>query len=398
MLKKEIKYHYDDLSIMPSVTTKVKSRSECNPFYIDTSDKFDPIIQTAQFLPLFTAPMDSVVNKDNADLYLEHHINPIIPRTESLDTRLSFSRKGYWVAYSLSEFEEVFCNFDISNPEDSIKFTKWYNCSFINTYALIDVANGHMEQIYDLVKKAKKIAKDLNYKLIVMVGNIANPETYYTAALAGVDYIRCSIGTGSACLTATQTSIYYPIASLIDEIHQIKQHILNDLRYTQLEEKDICIPKIVADGGIRGYADIIKALALGADYVMIGSVFTKMWESAAPIINDSKHAIEKALKDEILTEEKKRQLLREGIILQKEYWGMSTKRSQALIKEGDKYKTSEGTKKVLNVEYTIQQWVENFIDYLKSAMSYTNTTSLKSFIGGPDLVIMSPQTKQSITK
>ena len=154
----------------------------------------------------------------------------------------------------------------------------------------------------------------------------------------------------------------------------------------------------MADGGIRGYDDIIKALALGADYVMIGSVFTKMWESAAPIINDSKHAIEKGTENELLTEEKKRQLLREGIILQKEYWGMSTKRSQALIKKGDKYKTSEGTKKILNVEYTMVQWVENFIDYLKSAMSYTNNFTLRNFIGNPNLVIMSPQAKQSITK
>ena len=229
MLKKEVKYHYSDLSIEPAVTSAIKSRSECNPFYTDTSDKFDAFVQTTEFLPLFTAPMDSVVNKDNADLYLENHINPIIPRTEDLETRLSFSRKGYWVAYSLSEFEEIFCNFNISDAENSIKFTKWYNCSFINTYALIDVANGHMTQIYELVKKAKKIAADLNYKLIIMVGNIANPETYRVAARCGVDYIRCNIGSGEACLTATQTSIYYPIASLIDEIYQIKKSMQDAL-------------------------------------------------------------------------------------------------------------------------------------------------------------------------
>ena len=229
-----------------------------------------------------------------------------------------------------------------------------------------------------------------------MVGNIANPETYYTAAKADVDYIRCSVGTGAACITSTQTSVHYPIASLINEIYKIKKRMYDDIYMAGTE--NIKLPKIVADGGIRGYADIIKALALGADYVMIGSVFAKMWESAAPIINDTKGAINQGKADNILTEEKKRQLLKQGIVLEKEYWGMATKRSQALIKQCDKYKTSEGTKKIVQVEYTMEQWVENMKDYLKSAMSYTGHYTLDAFIGSPKLIVLSHQSQESINK
>lgn len=172
-----------------------------------------------------------------------------------------------------------------------------------------------------------------------------------------------------------------------------------DLYLSGKKMEDIKLPKIVADGGIRGYADIIKALALGADYVMVGSVFTKMWESAAPIINDSKHAIAQGEIDNMLDENKKRQLLKQGIVLKKEYWGMSTKRSQALIKpEETCYKTSEGTKKIVCVEYTMQQWVENMSDYLRSAMSYTGFYTLDQFIGSPEIIVMSPQTRESINK
>lgn len=398
MINKDIKYSYNDLSLIPARISSIESRSQCNPYNSYNGYEFSG---NSEFLPLFTAPMDSVVNKDNFNEFLDNHIHPIIPRTENLETRLEYAKKGYWVAYSLNEFKELFCDFidNGSNYEELIKFTEWYNCSFVHSRALIDVANGHMSIIYDYVKKAKENAKKLNYIIEIMVGNIANPETYYDAAQSGVDYIRCSIGTGAACITSTQTSIYYPVASLIDDIYKIKSRMQKDLYLSGKKMEDIKLPKIVADGGIRGYADIIKALALGADYVMVGSVFTKMWESAAPIINDSKHAIAQGEIDNMLDENKKRQLLKQGIVLKKEYWGMSTKRSQALIKpEETCYKTSEGTKKIVCVEYTMQQWVENMSDYLRSAMSYTGFYTLDQFIGSPEIIVMSPQTRESINK
>ena len=69
------------------------------------------------------------------------------------------------------------------------------------------------------------------------------------------------------CLSTSNTGIHYPIASLINDIVQIRDEISS--KYDKL-------PKIIADGGIRNYSDAIKALALGSDYVMIGSVFAKM--------------------------------------------------------------------------------------------------------------------------
>ena len=74
------------------------------------------------------------------------------------------------------------------------------------------------------------------------------------------------------CITTSNVSIHYPQASLIDECYNIKKQLL-------LETEDI-LPKIIADGGIRNYDHVIKALALGADYVMIGSLFAQCIESA----------------------------------------------------------------------------------------------------------------------
>ena len=237
-LIKETHYTYKDVTILPAVVTNVEHRKECNPFYEDN------------MLPLFTAPMDTVVSESNFNLFEENHINAILPRTAPLDTRKFYSTNGKWAAYSLNEFSEVFCNEDDKLPTTH------------KLKALIDVANGHMKIIFDLADKAKKIYGD---NLLLMGGNIANPKTYEEYAIHGFWGVRCGIGGGCGCITSSNLGIHYPIASLLTEIYRIKKEIVDDYKN---------LPYIIADGGIRNYDDAIKAVGiLGADYVMVGSVF-----------------------------------------------------------------------------------------------------------------------------
>ena len=165
-------YTYRDLTIVPGVTSDVQHRSECNPYNEDG------------MLPLFTAPMDTVVGESNYNLFQQNHINAILPRTVRLEERVYYSVSGKWAAYSLREFGKIFCNEDEPLKPD---------CKM---YVLIDIANGHMKIILDMVKKAKEIYGD---NIVIMAGNIANPETYLEYAIAGVDYVR--IGIGSGCFT-----------------------------------------------------------------------------------------------------------------------------------------------------------------------------------------------------
>lgn len=222
-----MKYSYNDIMVKPAVLSTINHRAECNPF------------DENGMLPLFTAPMDSVVGIDNFALFEKNGIIPILPRTEHIKDRLSFINQGKWVALSLDEFEKYFTHsIDVGiNPSKK--------------YVLIDIANGHVSRLYQAVRAAKGIFMD---SLIVMVGNIANPETYRVCIESHVDYVRCSIGTGAGCITCSNTSIGYPIASLISEIAAIKEEYVG---------RGLSNPtKIVADGGIRNYSDVIKALAL----------------------------------------------------------------------------------------------------------------------------------------
>jgi GMP reductase len=142
-----------------------------------------------------------------------------------------------------------------------------------------------------------------------------------------------------------------------------------------IEEKT----KIVADGGFQKYSDVIKALALGADYVMLGSIFNKALESAGETQKMIHHQMGGWETIDQYSDEAK-QMLESDIPLKKVFRGMSTKEVQRDWGK-EKLTTSEGVVREHRVEYTLGQWVENFEDYLKSAMSYTDKKTLPEFIG-----------------
>ena len=224
---------------------------------------------------------------------------------------------------------------------------------------LVDIANGHMKKLYNLVDKFLAHRRvDLGHEL--MVGNIANPQTYGEYAKLGVDYIRVGIGGGSGCLTSANTGVHYPMASLIKECFEIKKSNGYQTR-------------IVADGGFRNYDEVIKAISLGADYVMLGGILNKSLESCGQNHLFKRIKISQSIANYIWNNVP---FLKKH--LYKSFRGMSTKEVQK--KWGrEVLKTSEGISKFNKVEYTVPQWVNNFNDYLSSAMSYTNSINLESF-------------------
>ena len=238
---KNIKFGFDDVNIVPEPITSIRHRSDCN---VDTENLF------------FASPMSSVVSYDNLNSFIDNGITPIIPRTYPLDERIKtvryFSHKTYFVAFSLREVREA-----LLSKEETIVGV------YDSAQICIDVANGHMAEVIDTIKGLKQKYGD---RMVVMAGNIANPKAYKAYDEAGCDYVRCGIGGGSGCLTASNTGVFYPLFSLLKETYEVKKKIGGKC-------------KIIADGGIRGYRDIQLAL-LYADSVMMGGLFNKAIESA----------------------------------------------------------------------------------------------------------------------
>jgi IMP dehydrogenase/GMP reductase len=331
--EKDIKVDFNDILIKPAVVTDIISRSEVNPF------------DSNGFLPLFTAPMDTVVDSTNAELFMNHKINICLPRGEKRTNESIFQ------SYSLKQFELEYLNERLEGEH----------------HVLIDTANGHIGTLLDATRTAKLLYGD---NLLLMVGNVANPETYKLLSDAGADYVRIGIGNGNGCLTTQQLGIGFPMASLIRECYYVSLAL----------DKPA---KIVADGGMKEYSDIIKALALGADYVMLGSILNKCVESCGKtFIKGQGRPIEISNAEAI--NHFKMGDLGESVII-KEFRGMSTKEVQK--KWGNEVlKTSEGVVRHRPVEYTLERWVDNFESYLRSAMSYVNAKTLDEFINNSEFI------------
>jgi GMP reductase len=320
-----IKLDWNDISIIPETLSSISSRSEINP-YLDGK------------LPLFTAPMDTVIDENNIEEFEKNNINICLPRNVKYET---VKNDNYFYSYGLDEIIDIL----ESNSNLSKK-------------VLIDIANGHMKKLYDVSKQIKDKYGD---NIELMVGNIANPETYTKFCEIGVDYIRVGIGGGSACTTSANVAIHYPMATLIKEC--------KDRSYAWDKPT-----KIIADGGFKNFSDIIKALAMGADYVMLGGIFNKCLESCG-----ENYTINTGNGNPITLEEAIKRF-NSNFIVYKYYRGMSTKEVQKSWNRLE-LKTSEGISKFNEVEYTLSGWVENFIDYLKSSMSYTGCRNLEEYCG-----------------
>lgn len=210
MLLDKTLYSYNDIMVKPAKVSYIEHRDECNVYKENGK------------LPIFTAPMSSVVDEFNYHLFESNKINAILPRNIDITVRYGNSCSGGWSAYSLHEFYECFCN----------EYGKFNSPA----KALIDIANGHMNLMYEYVKKAKEIHGD---NIIVMVGNIANPETYKVAYNAGVDYIRVGIG-GGCFVKGTKVNTVNGLKNIEDLSNNdnVLTHNKNYKRINEIFEKD----------------------------------------------------------------------------------------------------------------------------------------------------------------
>ena len=131
---------------------------------------------------------------------------------------------------------------------------------------VVDTAHGHSKKVAEIIKIIKKTKTN---KTTLCAGNIATAEAAKFLVKLGVDVVKVGIGPGSICTTRLIAGIGVPQLSAILEV---KKGIKN---------KKI---KIISDGGIKYSGDIAKALAAGADAVMIGSLFAGTTEAPGKLI------------------------------------------------------------------------------------------------------------------
>ena len=130
---------------------------------------------------------------------------------------------------------------------------------------VIDTAHGHTEGVVVKLKEVKAKYPELD----VIVGNIATPEAAKFLADAGADAVKVGIGPGSICTTRIIAGVGVPQLSAVNDV--------------AIALEGTGVP-VIADGGIRYTGDIVKAIAAGADTVMVGSMFAGVEESPGETI------------------------------------------------------------------------------------------------------------------
>lgn len=202
----------------------------------------------------------------------------------------------------------------------------------------IDIAHGD----HIMMTKAIEYIRSEYPSLFVIAGNVATSYGYRRLSDAGAQAIRTSVGSGSICTTRLQTGHGIPTLQAVIDCYKAKKEMLDE----GVENPAL----IVADGGIKNSGDIVKSLAAGADFVILGSMLSGTKETPGKIILNS-----------------------EGKKI-KRYNGMASKVAQKNWKGS--YASIEGVSSYVPYKGTISKVINEIMSNVRSGMSYSGVTSL----------------------
>ena len=239
---------FDDVTLAPNF-------SEILPSEVNTSTNLSKYLSIK--IPILSSAMDTVTESSMGIAMAKAGGIGIIHRNLKISEQIKEIRKvklkklivGAAVGASENEYKRV---------EKILK----ENLDII----VIDTAHGHTKKVGDMIKKIKKLRPK---KTAICAGNIATAEAAKFLIKLGVDIIKVGIGPGSICTTRLVAGIGVPQLSAI---MNVKKGIGKNKT------------KLIADGGIKFSGDIAKALAAGADAVMIGSLFAGTDQAPGRII------------------------------------------------------------------------------------------------------------------
>ncbi len=238
-LMKNKTYSFDDVLLVPQMSD-ITSREE-----VDISAE---MAGQRWSLPIISSPMDTVTGKVMTATLSEMGGLPTVHRYCTIEEQLDMT--GGAVFRSAAAVGVT--------GDYMLRVEKLYNFG-VKSFCL-DVAHGH----HVLVERALKSIRDKYADSVVIIaGNVATPDGYGDLSEWGADAVRVGIGGGSICSTRIQTGHGVPTFQSV---------------YDCARESEASAA-IIADGGIRTSGDIVKALAAGADFVMLGSMLAGTDES-----------------------------------------------------------------------------------------------------------------------
>jgi IMP dehydrogenase len=305
---------YDDVLLLPQYSD-ITSRTE-----IDVSVDLGNALKLD--LPIFSSPMDTVTEWSMSVAMSEKGGAGVIHRYNTPEEQAAMVAKAVSMgATNVGAAVGVSGDY-LDRAEECAKEGAKFIC--------VDVAHGH----HSLMKDAlKHIRYELGSWFPIIAGNVATLEGINDLADWGASAVRCNIGGGSICSTRIQTGHGHPGLQTIFDCAKT--------------DRDVAI---IADGGIRNSGDIVKALAAGADAVMLGSLLAGCKETPG----------------EVYTNAEGRKY--------KTYRGMASKEAQ--VEWRGKYSSFEGVSSTVPYKGKVKNILEDLERGIRSGFSYSGARSL----------------------
>lgn len=325
----EPKLDFKDVLILPKRST-LESRSQVN---LMRTFKFNNSGFEWTGIPIMAANMDTTGTFDMANALSKHKLITCVHKHYNIDD---------WENFLVTKDRDIlnYIAISIGISDDDIRkligikdiMNNIYNYS--RGFICIDVANGYTEKFIEQVKKIKKLFPDN----VLIAGNVVTSEMVEELLLVGVDIIKCGIGGGSACTTRIKTGVGYPQLSTVIECSDAA-HGLDGY--------------IISDGGCVNSGDVAKAFGAGADFVMLGGIFSGHAESGG----------------ELIVENGKQY---------KEFYGMSS--DVAMVKhygKVNKYRASEGKRVLIQYKGSVENTILDILGGVRSTCTYVGAKKLK---------------------
>jgi len=328
---------YDDILLVPQYSD-IRSRSEIDiSSYLGKGVKLD--------LPIFASPMDTISEHQMAIATTRSGACAIIHRYNTIEEQVDEIKKMRTLTALERAQKRQRCLIGgaVGVTGDYFERAQALIAAGANLIC-IDVAHGHHIMMKEALTQLREEAGD-DYHL--MAGNVATLDGINALADWGSDSVRCNIGGGSICSTRIQTGHGLPGFQTIINCAQT--------------DRDV---KIIADGGIRNSGDIVKALAAGADAVMVGSLLAGTTEAPGSIFYDDRGARWKA------------------------YRGMASKEAQ--VEWRGKYSSFEGVASRVPHRGDVGPILEDLQNGIRSGFSYSGARDLIEFRSKAMYIIQTP--------
>jgi len=384
-MRKELTYN--DISLFSREISNIRSRFS-DEIKLTNKIKFGNTFIDTGFI--MSAPMFDVTGYDLSIKLLENNQLPIVHRfMKPMEQLKLFMDTIRYFNYDKTKIYSY--SVGINDCEDKINYLSNYLDSIveerigINILICVDTANGAnklIEKPIDYINTFKNKYSDVNIE--ILSGNIVTVEASEYLYNLGVKFQRVSISTGSACSTSVVTGIYRPPVTAIMEISDYKErNNLTDLY-------------IVADGGFKETSDMIKAIAIGADFIMTGNLFAGYKESNSPLLR-YKDGVYEEIKEKTPSEYYQNQLKNYNMggflgsynyfgnnyyEFYKYYRGMASSDMANLnnkVNNLNKSILAEGVSSMIKYKENLDGDLENILNSFKSSMSYCNATDFNEF-------------------